>query len=170
MINWVSRSTSVRIRSGYIRRGWLCWVDGWRRRRGCEYDAEWPDLVSACPHRPTTWPDRQTDRHQLQHNNCNYPGEPVSKETFIHSSAIFRILWCKGKIREADAPTIWLDTALSRLLVLSLPSSPPFLRQTPFLLLPSQFILDWNWHQVSLLQSHWIGCCHQIIHDYWLIN
>jgi len=42
----------------------------------------------------------------------DYPGELVPEETY----AIFWVFWCKGKITKADAPIIWLDATLSRLI------------------------------------------------------
>jgi len=50
------------------------------------------------------------------------PGEPVSEENFW-------TLWCKGRLTEADIPTIWLDATPSgfRTNQCSPPPSPHFL-------------------------------------------
>jgi len=53
----------------------------------------------------------------LTHNHFtdlfrDHPGEPVPEENFW-------TLWCKGRLTEADTPTIWLGATPSRLTVLT---------------------------------------------------
>jgi len=59
------------------------------------------------------------------------PGEPVPEENFW-------TLWCKGRLTEADTPTIRLGATPSRLTSVHLHQPPPFFTgQMPFLL-PNQ--------------------------------
>ena len=81
--------------------------------------------------------DRQTDRsahHNTSHRRSNkhhhhhnrftallfrdHPGEPVPEENFW-------TLWCKGRLTEADTPTIWLGAIPSVL------TSAPHLHHPP---------------------------------------
>ena len=48
---------------------------------------------------------------------CRHVGVPMGLyPTIVFLHAIFWVLWCKKKITNADAPMIWLDTTLSRLI------------------------------------------------------
>ena len=62
-----------------------------------------------------------------QHNRFtalfpDHPGEPVPEENFW-------TLWCKGRLTEADTPTIRLDATLSGLTSANLHHLPTFYRQ-----------------------------------------
>jgi len=56
----------------------------------------------------------------------NHPGEPVPEENFW-------TLWCKGRLTEADAPTIRLGATPSGLTSAHLHHPPFFTGQMPFL-------------------------------------
>jgi len=58
------------------------------------------------------WPitnESYTNHHH--HHNCftalfrDHPGEPVPEQNFW-------TLWCKGRLTEADTPTIWLGHSI----------------------------------------------------------
>jgi len=56
----------------------------------------------------------------------DHPGEPVPEENFW-------TLWCKGRLTEADTPTIWLDATPSGLTSAHLHHPPFFTGRMPFL-------------------------------------
>jgi len=60
----------------------------------------------------------------------DHSGKPVPEENFW-------TLWCKGRLTEADTPTIWLGTTPSGLTVPTKTIPPFFTGQMPFLL-PNQ--------------------------------
>jgi len=62
----------------------------------------------------------------LQHFFGDDPGEPVPEENFW-------TLRCKGRLTEADIPTIWLDVTPSGLTIAHLHHPPFFTGQMPFL-------------------------------------
>ena len=81
-------------------------------------------------------------------------------------------LWCKGKLTEADTPTIRLGATPSGLTGACLHHPPIFLQAgfpsccptnsikalKAFLLQPSQFILAWDRHQICWLTSNMLAC------------
>jgi len=62
----------------------------------------------------------------LHHFFGDDPGEPVPEENFW-------TLRCKGRLTEADIPTIWLDVTPSGLTIAHLHHPPFFRGQMPFL-------------------------------------
>jgi len=62
----------------------------------------------------------------LWHFFQNHPGEPVPDENFWS-------LWFKGRLTEADTPTIWLGTTPSGLSSAHLHHPPFFTGRMPFL-------------------------------------
>ena len=75
---------------------------------------------------------RSTSTTVLRPFFWDHPGEPVPAEEN------FWTLWCKGKLTEADTPTIRLGTTPSGLTSAHLHQPPPFFTgRIPFLL-PNQ--------------------------------
>jgi len=83
----------------------------------------WCVCVFICDHTTTT--------AILQLFFLDHPGEPVPEENFW-------TLWCKGRLTEADTPTIQLGAIPSGLSSAHLHHSPPFFTGRMPFLPPSQ--------------------------------
>jgi len=87
--------------------------------------------------------------------------------TIISLLAICWVFWCKVKITEADASTIWMYATLSRLIGAPPLLFPPFLQWLPFLL---QFILALDRHQVCWLAYHGVFklIVQTVVNKFWM--
>jgi len=62
-----------------------------------------PQTISFCLHVNTPVTTTTTHHNRFTAFFRDHPGEPVPEENFW-------TLWCKGRLTEADTPTIWLGT------------------------------------------------------------
>jgi len=113
-INEFNASVWNQLSAGYFGRSWLCWINA-TPLCGVLQD-------NAAHHHHTTTVLRPFFR--------DHPGEPVPKQNFW-------TLWCKGRLTEADTPTIRLVATPSGLSSAHLHHPPFFTGWTPFLL-PNQ--------------------------------
>jgi len=79
-------------------------------------------IVQRCEH-PSSAPHTPPHHNRFTANwlTRDHPGEPVPEENFW-------TLWCKGRLTEADALTIWLGATPSRLTSAHLHHPPCFLQ------------------------------------------
>ena len=94
------------------------------------------------------------------------PGEPMPKETFW-------TLWCKGRLTEADTPTIGLDATPSTLTSAHLHHPSIFLQAGCPSCLPTNSVkaLKAGWHKKRLNVALVLLCLFcVVVHLFWLVN